>query len=762
MNLIQAIQFSTRTCVISSILVPWSSACPQDFGPQNIISSGALNAFSVHGVDLDLDGDIDVLSASAEDDKVAWYENLGPGGGVGGGYFGPPIIVSSTSSSPRDVTAGDVDGDGLEDIVYSAYRDNSVSWIRNLGNGQFAPPQGITTLAVGALGVDVADIDGDGDLDVVSASFLDGAIAWYENLGQGVFGPQWLLSLQALGASDVHCADLNGDGLPEIIAALRLLDSVEVYMNLGQGSFGPPVAITTKAKGAVAVHSGDMNGDGLTDVLSASLFDDKLAWYPNDGSGGFTTQVIISTSANTPFSVFSVDLDGDLDLDVVAAARYEDSVVWFKNNGGGGFGSKRVISSAADGVVSVFAAGVDADRDAEVFSASRFDNKIAWYDNLMDCNGNGVADSIDLSSGASADCNGNGIPDECDILADPSLDSLNLNGVLDSCEGSGALWYLSPINGHWYTSLPAMTWSDCESQALAWGGHLVTIRSQLEHDWLQSIYGWGGGNFWMGYNDLVTEGSFVWVSGEVVSPPFELWGSGQPDDLNGSDFGAFDTASGSWMDETYLPVRVGVIEVVSPDCDGNMIPDTYEVVADPGLDCNGNGIPDVCDLASGNSPDCNGNGIADECDVLNDPTTDWNGDGVPDVCSSPNYCQSDGPVISVSGSPVIADNNFTLLAAGLPVNEYGYFIASTDEAFIPGFGGGLGTLCLGSPLIRFAKPPKGGILNSGAGGTFSFSPDLFNLPNGMFLQPGVSWRFQAWFRQVFSSNLTDGIEILFR
>ena len=67
-----------------------------------------------------------------------------------------------------------------------------------------------------------------------------------------------------------------------------------------------------------------------------------------------------------------------------------------------------------------------------------------------DCNGNGVPDFEDLSSGASFDCNGNGVPDECDV---PPIGSgidcdgdlvpdecqlaehdCNGNGVLDECD----------------------------------------------------------------------------------------------------------------------------------------------------------------------------------------------------------------------------------------------------------------------------------------------------------------------------------------
>ena len=43
----------------------------------NTITTSADGARSVYAVDVDGDGDMDVLSASAVDDKIAWYENDG-------------------------------------------------------------------------------------------------------------------------------------------------------------------------------------------------------------------------------------------------------------------------------------------------------------------------------------------------------------------------------------------------------------------------------------------------------------------------------------------------------------------------------------------------------------------------------------------------------------------------------------------------------------------------------------------------------------
>jgi len=52
---------------------------------------------------------------------------------------------------------------------------------------------------------------------------------------------------------------------------------------------------------------------------------------------------------------------------------------------------------------------------------------------ILDCNGNGIADGVDLESGTSYDCQGNRIPDECDLADGTDLDC-NANGVPDWCD----------------------------------------------------------------------------------------------------------------------------------------------------------------------------------------------------------------------------------------------------------------------------------------------------------------------------------------
>jgi hypothetical protein len=90
-----------------------------------------------------------------------------------------------------------------------------------------------------------------------------------------------------------------------------------------------------------------------------------------------------------------------------------------------------VITSSADFARCVFATDLDGDGDADVLSASIADHKVAWYENLsvLDCNGNGVPDVVDIALGTSIDCNANGIPDECEV-------DCNSNGIPDTCDVS--------------------------------------------------------------------------------------------------------------------------------------------------------------------------------------------------------------------------------------------------------------------------------------------------------------------------------------
>ena len=113
-------------------------------------------ARSVFAADVDGDGDIDVLSASRYDDKIAWYEN-------DGSETFTAHTITTTADEAFSVFAADVDGDGDMDVLSASINDDKIAWYENDGSESFTAHT-ITTTANGAVSVFAADVDGDGDL----------------------------------------------------------------------------------------------------------------------------------------------------------------------------------------------------------------------------------------------------------------------------------------------------------------------------------------------------------------------------------------------------------------------------------------------------------------------------------------------------------------------------------------------------------------------------------------------------------------------
>ncbi len=218
----------------------------------------SLNATSVYATDIDGDGDMDVLSASVFwysqcDSEIAWYKNID-----GQGNFIMQQIITTDAAGALSVYAADLDGDGDMDVLSASYCDDKIAWYENTdGQGTFGPQQIITTDAIFATSVYATDIDGDGDMDVLSASGeLSGKIAWYENTdGQGTFGPQQIITTEADGATSVYATDMDGDGDMDVLSASSGNDKIAWYENTaGQGTFGEQQIIPTNANELGRAH----------------------------------------------------------------------------------------------------------------------------------------------------------------------------------------------------------------------------------------------------------------------------------------------------------------------------------------------------------------------------------------------------------------------------------------------------------------------------------------------------------------------------
>ena len=106
--------------------------------------------------------------------------------------------------------------------------------------------------------------------------------------------------------------------------------------------------------------------------------------------------------------------------------------------------------------------------------------------------------------------------------------------------------------------------------------------------------------------------------------------------------------------------------------------------------------------------------------------------------------------------------NKDLVATGLPVQQFGLFVASRSFGSVfPG--SSQGRLCLVGQVGRF----NGSIVNSGPTGRFDFSFNPTFIPQGtgsVSAMAGETWGFQAWYRDSnpgSTSNFTSGVQIAF-
>ena len=270
------------------------------FSDEQIISINADGAYSVYAADLDNDGDIDVLSASSYDDKIAWYENDGLGN------FSTEQIINTNADIAKSVYTADLDNDGDVDVLSASVNDDKIAWYENDGLGNFSNEQIISTNADGALSVYASDLDNDGDIDVLSASNYDDKIAWYENDGLGNFSNEQIISTNADGALSVYASDLDNDGDIDILSASDYDDKIAWYENLLDFN----MSVYENNPPCLGSNTGSLQ------VTLSGLTYPPYTYIWNDGTNTFTgtsttEDFIISDLAAGIYSITVTNIDGD-------------------------------------------------------------------------------------------------------------------------------------------------------------------------------------------------------------------------------------------------------------------------------------------------------------------------------------------------------------------------------------------------------------------------------------------------------------------
>jgi hypothetical protein len=330
------------------------------------ISTGSVG-LSAYAADVDGDGDLDALSAWGGENKIGWYRNDSIHRGIT--FVERPEIDAPGAEA---VFAADVDGDGDLDALSASLRDDTIAWHENLGGaGTDWVLHTISTSVIGPQFVTGADVDGDGDMDAISNG--DNVIAWYENV-EGA-GTTWILHTISTASDSVeNVADMDGDGDLDVISLSTWFENV--------GGRGSSWALHKITEDEYATCTADVDGDGDLDLFQWNWFRNRIDWYENLGGATSWGLHTISTSEDDAQFIFAADMDSDGDNDLVL--NFNAGISWYENVGGAGTSWQHhtISTTIPDFVTSLYVADVDGDGDLDPVVSSSLDQTIVWYENL--------------------------------------------------------------------------------------------------------------------------------------------------------------------------------------------------------------------------------------------------------------------------------------------------------------------------------------------------------------------------------------------
>jgi hypothetical protein len=272
-----------------------------------------------------------VLGAAYYDNDITWWENT-----AGDGTAWTEHTVDGAFDGAVSVYAVDVDDDGDMDILGSALDDDAIAWWENtVGDGTAWTEHTVDGAFEGAAWVCAADIDGNGDLDVLGAAAGADDITWWENAdGDGTSWTEHTVDGAFDGAKSVFAADVDGDGDLDVLGTAYNDDDVTWWENTaGNGTVWTEHTVDGEYNDARSVYAADIDGDGDMDVLGAAKYDNDITWWENTaGDGTAWTEHTVDGAFDGAISVSAADIDGDGDMDVLGAAFVEDAITWWESD----------------------------------------------------------------------------------------------------------------------------------------------------------------------------------------------------------------------------------------------------------------------------------------------------------------------------------------------------------------------------------------------------------------------------------------------